>query len=104
MRQLNYLENLAYLSVVDLCYNPVQERRYYRMQVLNKLPMLRFLDGTEVSPAEVVKAENLYGQDVEERNRIFKTVFPEEEFIDRRIHTSELIEVESDSAGTPAIT
>lgn len=76
VRQLSYLENLAYLSEIDLCYNPIQERRYYRMQVLNKLPMLRSLDGTEVTPEEVVKAENLYGQDVEERSRIFKSLLP----------------------------
>ena len=50
IRQLGSLENLAYLSIVDLCYNPIQERRYYRLQVLNKLPMLKTLDGTEVSP------------------------------------------------------
>ena len=47
----------------------------------------------------MVKAENLYGQDVDERNRIFKSILPEEEFIDRRIHTSDLIEAESDSIG-----
>ena len=51
----------------------------------------------------MVKAENLYGQDVDERNRIFKSILPEEEFIDRRIHTSDLIEAESDSTGTPLL-
>ncbi len=35
-----------YLTHVDLCYNPVQERRYYRLQVIYKLPMLKKLDGT----------------------------------------------------------
>jgi len=48
------------------------------MQVLNKLPMLRALHGTDVFPEEVVKAENLYGQNVDERNRIFKTILSEE--------------------------
>jgi protein phosphatase 1 regulatory subunit 7 len=65
VKQMNFLENLAYLSEVDLCYNPIQERRYYRYQVINKLPMIKILDGTEVSAEEVVKAENLYGFDVD---------------------------------------
>lgn len=56
IRQLSYIENLAYISEVDLCYNSIQERRYYRLQVLYKLPMLKVLDGTPVSPEEVVKA------------------------------------------------
>jgi protein phosphatase 1 regulatory subunit 7 len=99
VKQMNFLENLAYLSEVDLCYNPIQERRYYRYQIIYKLPMLKVLDGSTVLAEEVVKAENIYGFDVEERHRIYKTILPEEDFIDRRIHTSELIEVESDSAG-----
>lgn len=73
---MSYLENLAFLSELDLCYNPVQERRYYRLQVSYKLPMLKTLDGTDVTPEEVVKAENLYGLDVDERSSIFKGIFP----------------------------
>ncbi len=34
---------------------------------------------------------------VEDRKRIFLEVLPEEEFIDRRIETSQMIEPESDS-------
>lgn len=89
---------------MDLCYNPVQERRYYRLQVAYRLPMLKVLDGTEVTAQEVVKAENLYGMDVDERSNIFKSILPEEEFIDQRIHVSELIEAESDNAGKVGLT
>ena len=35
--------------------------------------------------------------DVEERRRNFKEVLPEEEFIDRRINISELIEPETET-------
>jgi len=31
---LNYLEALDDLSDLDLCYNPVQKRKYYRYQVI----------------------------------------------------------------------
>ncbi len=44
-----------------------------------------------------MKAENLYGLDLEDRRRIFKEVLPEEEFIDRRINIAELIEPETES-------
>ena len=61
--------------------------------------MLRELDGSEVQAKEVVEAESLYGLDVEEKYNIFKKELPEEEFVDRRIHRSELIEAETDSEG-----
>lgn len=61
------------------------------MQMVYKLPMLRSLDGSALSGTEVVKAESLYGLDVEEKYGIFKKNLSEEEFIDRRIHKSELI-------------
>jgi len=39
----------------------------------------------------------LYGADLEDRKRIFKNILSEEEFIDRRINISELIEPETES-------
>lgn len=88
-----------FLNVLDFSYNPLQERKYYRLQVIYKLPMLGLLDGSPLSGDEVVKAESLYGLDVEEKYNIFKKNLAEEEFIDRRIHKSELIEAETDSDG-----
>ncbi|KRW99030.1 hypothetical protein PPERSA_11631 [Pseudocohnilembus persalinus] len=97
IRELQYLENLQYFSILDLCFNPVQTVRYYRLQVLYRLPGLRVLDGVLTTPEEFVKSENLYGLDLEERREIFKEVLPEEEFIDRRINIGELIEPETES-------
>ena len=37
-----------------------------------------------------MKAENLYGMDLEDRKAIFKEILPDEEFVDRRIHVSEV--------------
>lgn len=54
--------------------------------------MLKLLDGSFLSGEEVVAAESLYGLDVEEKYNIFKKHLAEEEFIDRRIHKSELVE------------
>lgn len=62
-------------------------------------------------PEEKVKAENLHGiylflfffinknlgLDLEDRKAIFKSLLPEEEFVDRRIKTYEDIDPESDS-------
>ena len=88
-----------YLSHLDLSFNPIQERRYYRTQVIYKLLMLQTLDGTPLSNEETVRAEDFYGLHVEEKFNICKKNLPEEEFIDRRIHKSELIENETDSEG-----
>jgi len=80
-----------FLSNLDLCFNPVQERRCYRTQVIYKLLMLQTLDGTPLTNEEVARSEDFYGLYVEEKFNIFKSVLPEEEFIDRRIHRSELV-------------
>lgn len=94
---LNYLEALDDLSDLDLCYNPVQKRKYYRYQVIYKLPQLRSLDGVTIDEKEPVKAENFFGIDRDDRMRIFAKTLPEEEFVDRRIHKSEYLDPESDS-------
>ena len=57
------------------------------------------LDGVEITSEEKVKAENLHGYDVQDREIIFKSMLPEEKFIDRRIATIEDVHVESDSDG-----
>lgn len=54
-----------YLDNLDISYNPLQERKYYRLQVVYKLPMLHLLDGSALSGEEVAMAESLYGLDVE---------------------------------------
>lgn len=61
--------------------------------------MLQTLDGTPLTNEEVQRSEDFYGLYVEEKFNIFKSVLPEEEFIDRRIHRSELVENETDSEG-----
>lgn len=38
-----------YLTSLDLSYNPIQERQYYRLQVVYKLPMLQKLDGVQLT-------------------------------------------------------
>ena len=43
-----------------------------------------------MTPEDIVKAENLYGMDLEDRKRNFKDVLPEEEFIDRRVLVSDV--------------
>ena len=43
-----------------------------------------------------MKAENLHGVDLKDRQLIFKTLLPEENFVDRRIDNIDLIEAESD--------
>ena len=97
IRELRYLENLAFLSVVDFCFNPIQSRKFYKPQVLYKLPQIRSLDGVNINPEEFVKSENFYGVDLENRKRIFLENLPEEQFVDRRLFFAELVDPETDS-------
>lgn len=53
------------------------------------------LDGSDIVAEEKVKAENLHGIDLKDRELIFKTLLPQEAFVDRRISTYEQIEEES---------
>ena len=61
------------------------------------MPQLRVLDGVECVSEEKVKAENLHGFDCQDREIIFKSLLPEEKFIDRRIGKIDEVPDESDS-------
>ena len=61
------------------------------------IPQLRMLDGVEATSIEKAKAENLHGYDQQDREVIFKSLLPEEKFIDRRILRIEDVQPESDS-------
>lgn len=78
MKELHHLESLSYLSILDLCFNLIQQRRFYRFQALFILPQLRILDGMSISAEEIVKAECFYGLEKEERKNIFKKILEEE--------------------------
>jgi protein phosphatase 1 regulatory subunit 7 len=54
------------------------------------------LDGVDIIAEEKVKAENLHGVDRNDRETIFKSLLPQEKFIDRRMQIIEEIEVESE--------
>lgn len=55
------------------------------------------MDGQEVSHFEKVKADILFGADLENKKEIFKNFLPDEQYIDRRLFVSEQIDPESDS-------
>lgn len=55
------------------------------------------MDGVEITNEEKVKAENLHGLDLQDREIIFKSLLPEEKYVDRRISTVEDVRQESDS-------
>lgn len=96
-KQVAYIIDLHCLTDVDFCYNDVQTRKFYRYQILFYLPQLRLLDGQLVSHYEKVKADILFGADLNNKREIFKTYLPEEQFVDRRLFLMEQIDPESDS-------
>ena len=50
-----------------------------------------------ISAEEKIKAENLHGLDVNDRELIFQSLLPEEKFVDRRMHIVEDVPLESES-------
>lgn len=55
------------------------------------------LDGVIITAEDKIKAENLHGLDMADRELIFQTLLPEEKFIDRRVNVVDDIPLESDS-------
>ena len=96
VRQLEFIERINLLTELDFACNPIQNKKYYRSQVLYHIPQLRLLDGIEIQIEEKVKAENLHGIDLNDRAQIFKAMLPQETFVDRRISVYDDIDEESD--------
>ena len=74
--QFQYIEHLNLLTELDFSFNPVQNKKHYRSQVLFHIPQLRMLDGVDIIAEEKVKAENLHGIDLNDREKIFNTMLP----------------------------
>lgn len=94
--QLQFIERLRLLTELDFCFNPIQNKKHYTSQVLYHIPQLRMLDGVEIIAEEKVKSENLHGIDLNDREKIFKAMLPQESFVDRRIAVFEDIEDDSE--------
>ena len=92
---LDHLIDLALLTELDLSENLVCEKEHYRLRVAYKLPQISTLDSLKISAEEKIKAENLYGLDIEDRKALFNQIFPGQMFIDRRLITSEMLDIES---------
>lgn len=99
IKELGSLRGLRFLTKLDLCHNICQKLKLYRQQVIYMLGQLRELDGVQIAPKEIVKSTIFYGHDMEEKRAIFENLLPndQEQFVDRRITTSNMIDIESDS-------
>lgn len=99
IKELDALIGLASLTKLDLCHNVCQQLKLYRTQVIYKLLQLRELDGVHITSKEIVKAQIFYGHDQEEKRSIFENLLPNEheQFVDRRLYTCNMIDIESDS-------
>ena len=97
--QVAYLADLPFLTDLDFCFNDVQHKKFYRYQILYYIPQLRILDGQDVTHYEKVKADILFGADLDNKKEIFNAYLQEEEFVDRRLFVAEQIDPESDSEG-----
>jgi len=89
IQEIEGLQSFPFLCDLLLAPNPIAELPQYREQVLHRLPNLRLLDRQAASAEEKVKADVIYGNDVERRKVIFDAQLPEETFVDRRLVTQE---------------
>jgi len=89
IQEVEGLQSFRFLCDLSLVPNPVTKLPHYRAQVIHRLPRLRSLDSEAVTAEEKVKADLIYGSDVEERREIFEQLLPEETFTDRRLVTEE---------------
>jgi hypothetical protein len=55
------------------------------------------LDGVKIKAEDVAKAENFYGHDIEDKRAIFNKMLENEEFVDRRLFKSQMIDPETQS-------
>ena len=97
LKELDALKDLSQLASLDLAFNTCQKIKFYKIIIIHKLPQLRSLDGVEITAQNYVKAGIFYGDEVEDKKKIFKTILPEEEYIDRRIFTSYMLDPDSDT-------
>ena len=79
MRQCEHLRHLPLLQRLVLAGNPVCDEEHYRLRVLLRLQRVALLDGVDVSPEEKVKALNLHGRDVKNREQVFRGFMPDDE-------------------------
>jgi U2 small nuclear ribonucleoprotein A' len=91
-KRIEPLEHCPYLADLYVSPNPVDQLPYYRLQMLKRMPQLRNLDDAPATAEEKVKAAVLYGAEVDEQKRIFDSVLPREQFVDRRFVTAEDVE------------
>jgi len=87
--EVEKLQSFPFLCDLFLAPNPITDLPYYRAQILHRLPRLRWLDELAVSAEEKVKADVIYGADVDKRQDIFQNLLSEETFVDRRLVTEE---------------
>lgn len=97
LKELEHVQDLPYLSNLDLCFNQCQKFKFFRIQVIYKIPQLRVLDGVEITAKDLVKSEIFFGHDLQDKKEIYSRVLPDEEFVDRRLISSHMLDPESDS-------
>ena len=89
--QIDALSSVGLLSSLDLSMNPCQSIKFYRFHVIFLLAQLSVLDGQTVDPKEATKAAAFFDQSVGLDKQHFKSVLPNENFIDKRVFMQTLV-------------
>lgn len=97
IRELDHIQGLPFLTNLDLSYNNCQNLKFYKTQVIYKIPQLRILDGVYITANDITKSENFYGHELEAKKEIFHRILEHEEFVDRRVYKSQMLAPETES-------
>jgi len=92
IKEIEELRDFYFLVELVVQPNPVGQLPHFRAQVAHRLQNLRSLDGQMVSAENKVKADIIYGADINARKEVFEQLLPRETFVDRRLVTEEGIQ------------
>eukprot|EP01038_Epipyxis_sp_PR26KG_P012929 gene12929-17330_t len=85
IRQTEFLRDVSWLSSLCMSGNPCDQKPFYRLRVLYRLPHLTKFDSIETTTEEKVQAFNLYKSpagDIPKRVEVLKKYLPTKTFID----------------------
>jgi len=92
IKEIEELRDFYFLVDLAVQPNPLGQLPHFRAQVAHRLQHLRSLDGHVVPAEDKVKADIIYGADINARKEVFEQLLPRETFVDRRLVTEEGIE------------
>eukprot|EP01029_Cantina_marsupialis_P027666 TRINITY_DN773158_c0_g1_i1.p1 TRINITY_DN773158_c0_g1~~TRINITY_DN773158_c0_g1_i1.p1 ORF type:complete len:889 (-),score=257.70 TRINITY_DN773158_c0_g1_i1:382-3048(-) len=82
VHDLRFLENLLHLRDVDIVGNPFMNKEFSQWRILKNIPRLTIICGEEIQSDDKIKAANLQGAELKQREDHFLKHLPDQHFED----------------------